>query len=286
MASLIAVTNQKGGVGKTTTVHSLGYALARLDRRVLLVDLDPQACLTYSVGLDTESLNNSVFDVLLRRKKAVDVQRAVTGERDLSILPATLDLAGAEVHLVTRPGREYVLARALQQVSDDYDFVLIDCPPSLGVLTINALTAADSVLVPLQCETLARRGLGQLLEMIDEVREFTNNKLAVRGVIVTMYESRTRHDREVLAEVTARYGLSVLGPPVPRSIRFAEAPLHSRCIIDHAPMSPGAGAYREIARQLAEEACVEGRQSEPTNTWASWIPSTQSLDLTASPQHG
>ena len=250
MPRVIAVANQKGGVGKTTTVHSLGASLARYGVRVLLVDLDPQACLTYSLGLDPESMRASLHDVLAKR---VHADLAITRVGDLSILPASIDLAAAEVQLMSRTGREYALARAIEPVISDYDIVLIDCPPSLGILTINGLTAADSVLIPLQCETLSHRGVGQLLETIADVRAFTQPDLEVLGLVATMFDARTRHGREVLADVQIRYGLRVFEPSVPRSVRFAEAPAAGRSIIDHAPSSVGAAAYNEIAHTIAVE---------------------------------
>ena len=250
MARILAVANQKGGVAKTTTVHALGFALSEMGRRVLLVDLDPQACLTYSVGIDPDSLDQSLHDVFVRKMKAADVRRAVRDVEGLDILPSTIDLAGSEVHLLTRTGREHVLSLSLAGVVDDYDVVFIDCPPSLGVLTINGLTAASEVIIPLQCEALSHRGVGQLLETVDDVRMFANADLEVRGVIATMYDERTRHGRAVLEDVKERYGLPVLVPPVKKSIRFAEAPERGRCILQHAPTSPGAEAYRAIAREL------------------------------------
>ena len=250
MARVLAVANQKGGVAKTTTTHSLGAGLAELGERVLLVDLDPQACLTYSLGVDPDTLDKSLHDVLAGRAEAAAV---VIGCGDVSLVPATIDLAGAEVHLMTRTGREHVLARALRPLIAEYDTVLIDCPPSLGVLTINGLTAAAEVVVPLQCETLGHRGVGQLLETIDDVRSFTNPDLAVRGLVATMFDGRTRHSREVLDDLESRYGVAVLGEPIPKSVRFAEAPGRGRSILTHAPRSAGAEAYRAIARILHEE---------------------------------
>jgi len=179
-----------------------------------------------------------------------DVRREVPGVEGLSVIPATIDLAGAEVHLLSRTGREHVLARALQPVLPDHDVVLIDCPPSLGVLTINGLTAAEQVLIPLQCEALSHRGVGQLLETIEDVRQFANDELGVLGVVATMYDGRTTHARKVLSEVGARYGLRVFEPPVPKSIRFAEAPELGRSVLQHAPSSPGAAAYRSLAVQI------------------------------------
>ncbi|HEX3946917.1 MAG TPA: ParA family protein, partial [Acidimicrobiales bacterium] len=233
-------------------VHSLGVALAQAGRRVLVVDLDPQACLTYSLGFDPDGLEGSLHDVLVRRVATGDVIRQVDGVPGLSLLPATIDLAGAEVHLLAKTGREHVLARALQPVLVEYEVVLIDCPPSLGVLTINGLTAAQAVLVPLQCEALSHRGVGQLLETVEDVRTFANAELQVLGLVATMFDGRTRHARQVLDGVGERYGLRVLEPPVPKSVRFAEAPAQGRSILQHAPGSPGAEAYRSLARQVGE----------------------------------
>jgi chromosome partitioning protein len=250
MGRVIAVANQKGGVAKTTTVASLGVALAELGRRVLLVDLDPQACLTFSLGLDPEALDLSVHDVLLGR---VSASVAIASTEDgPALLPSTIDLAGAEAMLLPRTGREYVLREALEEVADGYDDVLLDCAPSLGVLTINALTAADEVLIPLQCETLSHRGVGQLLDTIADVQRLTNRGLLVRGVLPTLYDGRTNHARSVVADVASRYGLPVLDPPIPKSVRFAEAPAAGRSVLVTASRAPGAQAYREHARQLLD----------------------------------
>jgi chromosome partitioning protein len=247
MVKVVAVANQKGGVAKTTTVQSLGVAMAQAGHRVLAVDLDPQACLTFSCGVDPDELDTSLHDVLVRRAKLSDVVLPVVGTHGLDLVPATIDLAGAEVHLLSRTGREHVLARALLPVIEDYDAVLIDCPPSLGVLTINGLTAAEAVIVPLQCEALSHRGVGQLLETIEDVRQFANEKLRVLGVLPTMFDARTTHSRQVLAEVEERYRLPLFGPPVPKSVRFAEAPGLGKSVLQHAPTSPGALAYRTLS---------------------------------------
>jgi chromosome partitioning protein len=250
VTTTIAVVNQKGGVAKTTTVVSLGTALAELGRRVLVVDLDPQACLSFSLGLDPEALELSVHDVMLGRVAAgLAIQ---TTEDGIDVIPSTIDLAGAEAHLLMRTGREYVLREALEEVSGDYDFVLLDCSPSLGVMTLNALTAADVVLIPLQCETLSHRGVGHLLDTVHEVQKRTNRDLDVLGVLPTLFDSRTNHSRAVLADVEGRYGLAVLEPPIPKSIRFAEAPAIGRSVMSTARRSKGAEAYREHARVLAD----------------------------------
>ena len=249
MARILAVANQKGGVAKTTTVASLGVALSEIGRRVLIVDLDPQACLTFSLGHDPETLEISVHDVLLGR---VSVGMALVKTSDgPDLLPATIDLAGSEALLLTRTGREYALKAALDDVVGEYDDILIDCPPSLGVLTINGLTAADQVLIPLQCETLSHRGVGQLLDTVRDVQRITNRELQVLGVLPTLFDGRTTHAREVLADVSSRYGLHVLEPAVAKSIRFAEAPASGRSVLATASRTPGAQAYRDLARQLA-----------------------------------
>jgi chromosome partitioning protein len=244
----IAIANQKGGVAKTTTVASLGTALAEQGRKVLLVDLDAQSCLTFSLGLDPESVELSIHDVLLGR---VGAAMAIQPTEDgVDLLPATIELAGTEAQLLSRPGREYVLRTALAEVSQAYDAVLLDCSPSLGVLTLNALTAANEVLIPLQCEMLSHRGVGQLLDTIHDVQRILNPGLRVLGVLPTMFDGRTNHARAVLADVSGRYGLTVLEPPIPKSVRFAEAPAAGRSVLATARRTRGADAYRELAEGL------------------------------------
>jgi chromosome partitioning protein len=253
VAHILAVANQKGGVAKTTTVASLGVALAELGRRVLLVDLDPQACLTFSLGFDPDSLGLSVHDVLLERMPASMVVQVTEEGPDL--LPATIDLAGCEARLLPVTGREYRLRTALDDLlaaaDPQYDEVIIDCPPTLGVLTINGLTAARQLLVPLQCETLSHRGVGQLLDTVtDDIQRLTNRDLEVLGVLPTLYDGRTNHAREVVADIAGRYGLTVLEPPIPRSVRFAEAPAAGRTVLAGARRGRGAEAYRQLAMNL------------------------------------
>jgi chromosome partitioning protein len=247
MTTVFAVANQKGGVAKTTTVHSLGSALAERGRRVLLVDLDPQACLTYSLGVEAGGPGGSLHDVIVHQTPTREVLAKIG---DLHLLPSSIDLAGAEIYLLSKTGREYALSQALSQVTSGYDVVLIDCPPSLGILTINGLTAADEVLIPLQCETLSGRGVGQLLETVDDVRKYTNPRLRVAGVVATMYDSRTRLGQQVLASVHDDYGLEVLPPPVPKSVRVAEAPGRGTSVLEHAPRSQAADAYRALAATI------------------------------------
>ncbi len=243
----IAVANQKGGVAKTTTVHAVGRALADRGHRVLLVDLDPQACLSFSAGEDPDALELSLHDVLLGRAGVNDV---LVETEHLDVVPSTIDMAGAEVHLMGKTGREHALRQALEPAADLYDYVLIDCPPSLGLLTINGLTAAAEVLIPLQCDTLSHRGVGQLLETVADVRAYTNPGLRVLGAVATLYDRRTRLAQEVLAQVESTYGLEVLPPPIPKTVRVAEAPARGRSILDHAPRSTAAAAYRELALSI------------------------------------
>jgi chromosome partitioning protein len=247
VARTIAVANQKGGVAKTTSAVTIGAAIAECGPRVLLVDLDPQASLSYSMGLDPDSLDVTVHDVLVGR---VPIGKALHQLAEADVIPSNIDLAGAEAYLLTRTGREYALRTALEDVEMHYNYIIVDCPPSLGVLTINALTAADDVLIPLQCEALSHRGVGQLLETIEDVRRLTNKQLKVSGIIATMFDPRTQHSREILADVGRRYDVPVFEPPIRKSIRFAEAPRAGKSILRYASTHPGATAYREIAKRL------------------------------------
>lgn len=244
---VLAVANQKGGVAKTTTVASLGAAIAEKGRRVLLVDLDPQGCLTFSLGQDPDKLPVSVHEVLLGE---VEPSAAlVATDEGMTLLPANIDLAGAEAMLLMRAGREYALKRALAKLESDFDVVIIDCPPSLGVLTLNGLTAAHDVIVPLQCETLAHRGVGQFLRTISDVQQITNAELKLLGALPTLYDSRTTHSRDVLLDVADRYELPVLAPPIPRTVRFAEASASGSSVLA-GRKTKGALAYRELAEAL------------------------------------
>ena len=263
MTTTLAIANQKGGVAKTTSVASLGAALAELGHAVLLVDLDPQACLTFSLGIDPEDLELSVHQVLTR---GIDPREVVYETEDgVHLLPATIELARAEADLLTRTGREHVLASVLEAMAadsaPDYDWILLDCPPSLGVLTVAALTAANGVLIPLQCETLSHRGVGQLLDTVHDVRRFTNKELEVWGVLPTLYDGRTTHARTVMETISQTYGLAVIEPPIPKTIKFAEAPAAGRSILATSRSSKGAQAYREVAAALVERVARGAREA-------------------------
>ena len=241
------MANQKGGVAKTTTVASLGAAIAAAGKRVLLVDLDPQGCLTFSLGTDPDKLPVSVHEVLLGE---VEPSAAlVSTPEGMTLLPANIDLAGAEAMLLMRAGREYALKRALDKLDDQFDVVIIDCPPSLGVLTLNGLTAADEVIVPLQCETLAHRGVGQFLRTVADVQAITNPKLTLLGALPTLYDARTTHSRDVLVDIADRYDMRVLAPPIPRTVRFAEASASGSSVMA-GRKNKGAGAYHDLAKAL------------------------------------
>ncbi|UAL28595.1 ParA family protein [Nocardioides rotundus] len=261
MTTTLAIANQKGGVAKTTSVASIGAALAEQGARVLLVDLDPQACLTFSLGIDPEDLDLSVHHVLT---KGLEPGEAIIETEDgVDLLPATIELARAEADLLTRTGREHAITAAMEGLDEDepYDWVLLDCPPSLGVLTVAALTAADGVLIPLQCETLSHRGVGQLLDTVHDVRRFTNRGLEVWGVLPTLYDGRTNHSRTVLETISDTYDLEVVEPPIPKTIKFAEAPAAGRSILSTSRSSKGARAYRDVAQTLAERSRRPRRKS-------------------------
>ena len=264
MRRTLAVTNQKGGVAKTTTVVSLGAAFAEQGLRVLLVDLDAQSCLTFSVGIDPDDVEAGTYHVLVGEVAAADAVLPVPGGPPagrgaepargagpaFDLLPGSIDLSGAEQALLPRADREFALRDALVPLWEAYDVVLLDCSPSLGVLTLNALAAADEVIVPVQCEMLSHRGVGQLLDTVGDVQRLLNPGLVVRGALPTMYDARVAHARAVLEDVAERYGLPVLEPPIPRSVRFAEAPAVGRSVLQTARTSKGAQAYRQVAAGL------------------------------------
>lgn len=247
---LLAIANQKGGVGKTTTAVNLGAALAELGYRVLVVDLDPQGNATTGLGVNARNLDSSIYDVILHDLPLEDCIEP-TNLRNLFLVPATIDLAGAEIELVPLFSRELRLKRAITTVLEDFDFVLIDCPPSLGLLTVNALAAAHEVAVPIQCEYYALEGLRQLLSNIERVRSNLNPNLSVTTIIMTMYDARTRLAEQVVDEVRRHFGDRVCRSVVPRTVRLSEAPSYGQPIIVFDPTSRGATAYRELAKEVS-----------------------------------
>jgi chromosome partitioning protein len=282
MSRVIAVANQKGGVAKTTSVVSLGAAFSQHNLRVLLVDLDPQSSLTFSLGIDPEQVETSIADVLIGESDLAAT--TLTSAEGLDVVPATIDLAGVEAMLLPAEGREYVLRQVLEPVASRYDVILLDCSPSLGLLTLNALAAADEVIVPLQCEMLSHRGVGQLLDTVADVHRLLNPRLRVRGLLPTMYDGRSVHSRAVLADLGERFGLPVL-TPVPRSVRFAEAPGVGGSILQTAPRSAGARAYLQIAATLirAWKAVPAKRRSPVKKAAAKTVAKTAAKTVAAKP---
>jgi len=246
----IAVANQKGGVGKTTTAISLSAALADLGYRVLVIDLDPQGNATTGLGVNARSLEYSIYDVLMHESPIDDAIEA-TSIQNLFVVPTTIDLAGAEIELVPAMSRELKLRRALAKVAGEFDFFFIDCPPSLGLLTINALAAASEVLVPIQCEYFALEGLGQLLRNVALVQANLNPTLEISSIVLTMYDARTKLADQVTREIRAHFGNKVSRNVVPRSVRLSEAPSFGQPITVFDPTSRGAIAYRELAKEIS-----------------------------------
>ncbi|WP_456817601.1 ParA family protein [Cellulomonas sp. URHB0016] len=249
-ARVIAMCNQKGGVGKTTTTINLGAALAEYGRRVLVVDFDPQGAASVGLGISPHELDRTIYNLLMERDADIAAVVRTTANPNLDLLPANIDLSAAEVQLVGEVARETVLARALRPVLDDYDVVLIDCQPSLGLLTVNALTAAHGVLIPLECEFFALRGVALLVETIEKVRDRLNPRLEVDGILATMYDSRTLHAREVVARVHEAFGDTLLQTVIGRTVKFPDATVAAEPITTYAPTHSGAAAYRQLAREL------------------------------------
>jgi chromosome partitioning protein len=251
-ARIIAMANQKGGVGKTTTTISLGAALVEQGKKVLLVDFDPQGGCALGLGIEPGSLELSIYDALLDRSCNVEDVLVRTKIDGLDLLPANIDLAAAELMLVQEVAREQSLMRVLAPLRVKYDFILIDCPPSLGLLTINALTAADGVLVPLETEYYALRGMGQLMDSIEKIKERLNPRLQIDGIVATMFDGRTLHGKEVLERVKEAFGSRVFDTVIRKTIRFAEAPVAGEPILSYAPTSNGAAAYRKLAEEVID----------------------------------
>ncbi|RVU48389.1 ParA family protein [Lujinxingia sediminis] len=249
MKKIVAIANQKGGVGKTTTSVNLAACLAAESCRVLLIDLDPQGNATSGVGVDREECDTSIYDALVGLRSVETLIRSTQTE-NLDLIPSTTDLAGAQIELVSADDREFRLRQALEKVPDDYDFVILDCPPSLGLLTINALAAANTVLVPIQTEYYALEGLGHLLRTIELIHEHLNPALTIEGILLTMYDSRTNLSEQVATEVSTHFGELVFQTVIPRNVRLGEAPSFGMPISEYDRSSRGAISYRDFAREF------------------------------------
>lgn len=253
MANVISVVNQKGGVGKTTTTVNLSAYLAVHGKKVLVIDMDPQGNATSGYGLDKGELNTSVYDVLVNDTSIEEVIRS-TNRKNLDICPTNINLVGAEVELVSAMSRETILKRAVNTISDKYDYVMIDCPPSLGLLTLNALAASTDVIVPIQGEYYALEGLTQLIDTINLVRKHLNPTIGIFGVVITMFDGRTQLTKQVVEEVRKYFGEKVFSTLIPRNIRLAEAPSYGKTIEEYDPKSRGGRAYNELALEVIKRA--------------------------------
>ena len=263
MSRFIAIANQKGGVGKTTTAINLGAALAVAERRTLIVDMDPQGNATSGLGIEDLRSLPQIYDVLVRNRLAKDAVLSKVHFPYLDIMPATRDLVGAEIELVSVEDREQVLRRALEPLRSEYDFILADCPPSLGMLTLNTLTAADSVLIPIQCEFYALEGLSQLLNTVRLVQRGLNPELEIQGVLLTMFDRRLRLSKQVAAEAREYFGGRVFNTVIPRNVRLAEAPSFGQPIVLYDVLCQGAQSYMALARELINRIAAEAASVQP-----------------------
>ncbi|MHC2797737.1 ParA family protein [Corynebacterium hesseae] len=253
-ATIISMCNQKGGVGKTTSTINMGACLAELGRKVLLVDLDPQGALSAGLGLTHDQIQDTIYDVMLDSEVSVHSAIVHTGVAGLDLVPANIDLSAAEIQMVNEVGREHTLARALRPVRKDYDFIIIDCQPSLGLLTVNALACSQGVIIPMECEFFSLRGLALLTDTVEKVADRINFDLEVMGILVTMFDRRTRHAREVMDRVVEYFGDKVFDTVITRTVRFPETSVAGEPITTWAPSSQAAKQYRDLAKEVIERA--------------------------------
>ena len=258
-ARVLAMCNQKGGVGKTTSTINLGASLAEAGRKVLLIDFDPQGALSVGLGYNPHDMDRSIYNVLTSSDTGLRDVLLTTAVENLDLVPANIDLSAAEVQLVNEVAREQILAAAISKIAGDYDYILIDCQPSLGLLTVNALTASDGVIIPLECEYFALRGVALLTDTVEKVRERLNPKLVLEGILATMYDARTVHSREVLQRVVDAFGDGVFHTVISRTIKFPETSVAGEPITSYASSSTGADAYRQLAREIMARETASAR---------------------------
>lgn len=261
MGKVIAITNQKGGVGKTTTSVNLSACLAKSGKKVLMLDLDPQGNASSGLGIDKDSLESCIYDVLIDGEDIANIIQ-LTMLKNLFVAPATIQLAGAEVELVGIVSRETILKKALKSIKKEYDFIIIDCPPSLGLLTLNALTAADSALIPIQCEFYALEGVSQLVKTITIVQQTSNKDLEIEGVLLTMFDGRSNLSIQVSEEVKKFFGTKVYKTIIPRNVRLSEAPSYGEPVIVYDPKSKGAAVYNSLAKEVAKNTKEQSKKTK------------------------
>ncbi|MCR4421744.1 MAG: ParA family protein [Spirochaetales bacterium] len=254
MGKIITISNQKGGVGKTTTIINLGYALSLLEKKVLIIDLDPQGNATSGIGVRLNDSQPTIYEIMMTN---LDIKSALIKRNNIDLIPANIHLSGATIELINEPNREYKLAKALDKIKDDYDYIFIDTPPSLGLLTINALAASDEVIIPVQCEFFALEGLSQLLKTIKKVQSSINNKLVLNGVILTMYDIRTNLSKEVYEEVKKYFEQKLYKTVIPRNVSIAESSSHGISVIEYEPKSSGAISYMNLAKEFLQQVSIE-----------------------------
>ncbi|MCG7446023.1 MULTISPECIES: ParA family protein [unclassified Corynebacterium] len=255
-ATIISMCNQKGGVGKTTSTINMGACLAEYGRKVLLVDLDPQGALSAGLGLTHDDIEDTIYDVMLDSHTSIHSAIQHTGVPGLDLVPANIDLSAAEIQMVNEVGREHTLARALRPVRRDYDFIIIDCQPSLGLLTVNALACSQGVIIPMECEFFSLRGLALLTDTVEKVSDRINFDLEVMGILVTMFDRRTKHAREVMSRVVDYFGDKVFDTVITRTVRFPETSVAGEPITTWAPNSPATQQYRNLAKEVIERSTV------------------------------
>ncbi|MFN3410640.1 MAG: ParA family protein [Exilispira sp.] len=254
MGKIITISNQKGGVGKTTTIINLGYALSLMEKKILIIDIDPQGNATSGLGVKLNDSQPTIYEVMMSN---LDINSSIIKKNGLSLIPSNIHLSGASIELINEPNREYKLSKALEGIKDFYDYIFIDTPPSLGLLTINALASSDEVIIPVQCEFFALEGLSQLLKTIKRVQSLINPKLVLNGVVLTMYDTRTNLSKEVYEEVKKYFEQKLYKSVIPRNVSIAESSSHGISVIEYEPKSSGSIAYMNLAKEFLQQISIE-----------------------------